>query len=253
MRPYILAETNLRELSYTEFEVAILPWGATEAHNYHLPYGTDTFETAAFAAEGARLAWELGTRCLVLPVLPFGVNTGQADIPGTLNIYPSTQLKIINDLLESISRSGIRKVLLLNGHGGNDFKPLLREAGSKFKDLFLVTANWYQSVLKDRFFEEPGDHADEMETSLMMHLNPELVRPLDEAGEGKSLNFSAGSINEDWVWSERKWSKVSKDTGIGNPGKSGELKGSDYFRTVSDKIGRLIIEIAELNPENPYK
>ena len=80
MRPYILAETNYKAIKQTDFEVAILPWGATEAHNYHLPYGTDIIEADYIAAESARIAWEAGVKVIVLPTIPFGVNTGQADI-----------------------------------------------------------------------------------------------------------------------------------------------------------------------------
>ena len=77
-RPYILAETNWKAVRGTRYDVAILPWGATEAHNYHLPYGTDVIETDAVAAESARRAWDRGARVLALPCVPFGINT---DIP----------------------------------------------------------------------------------------------------------------------------------------------------------------------------
>ena len=58
MRPYILAENTWKIIKDSSFEVAILPWGATEAHNYHLPYGTDIIEAEQVAAESARIAWE---------------------------------------------------------------------------------------------------------------------------------------------------------------------------------------------------
>jgi creatinine amidohydrolase len=80
-RPYILAETNWKIVRQTKYEVAVLPWGATEAHNYHLPYSTDTVQCDYVAAESARIAWEAGARVIVLPTVPFGVNTGQLDIP----------------------------------------------------------------------------------------------------------------------------------------------------------------------------
>src|SRR5690606_23841764 len=66
-RPYILAETPWKTVSNTRYEVAVLPWGATEAHNRHLPYGTDTYATEYVAAESARRAWEAGARVVVLP------------------------------------------------------------------------------------------------------------------------------------------------------------------------------------------
>ncbi len=74
MRPYILSETNWDYLKDAEFELAVLPWGATEAHNYHLPYSCDIIESDLIAAESARIAWEKGAKPIVLPTIPFGVN-----------------------------------------------------------------------------------------------------------------------------------------------------------------------------------
>ncbi|MEX0986575.1 MAG: creatininase family protein [Bacteroidales bacterium] len=252
MKPYILSHTNYKALRKEKFQVALLPWGATEAHNFHLPYGTDNFETAAIAAKSAGLAWENGTRCLVLPHIPFGVNTGQHDIPGTINLYPSTQSIILHDVLESVLNSGIHKILILNGHGGNDFKQMLREAGRGFPEMFLATANWFQSVDKTILFKNQGDHADEMETSLMLHLEPSLVLPLDQAGPGNSRTFDSQALNESWAWSERQWSKVTDDTGIGNPKEATAEKGEAYFKAVCSKVAQLIIEIGKLENDNPY-
>lgn len=253
MKPYLLSENNLQSIRNTIFDLAILPWGATEAHNYHLPYGTDNYETEAIAEMAASLAWEKGTKCLVLPSIPYGVNTGQLDIPGTINLYPSTQAAILDDILESVSNAGISKFLILNGHGGNDFKQMLREAGRTFPDLFLASANWFQSVDKSRFFDHPGDHADEMETSLMLYLRNDIVLPLDQAGDGSHKSFRANSLNEPWTWSERSWTKVTKDTGIGNPHKANEDKGEAYFRAVCDQISLLINEIGEMSPGEEYE
>jgi creatinine amidohydrolase len=67
MRPYVLAETHWKEVKATPYELAVLPWGATEAHNYHLPYGTDIVEAEKIATEAARLAWDQGAKVIVLP------------------------------------------------------------------------------------------------------------------------------------------------------------------------------------------
>ena len=71
-RPYVLAETTWKQVRETDYQVAILPWGATEAHNYHLPYGTDNYESQAVAIEAARIAWDAGARVVVLPVSKAG-------------------------------------------------------------------------------------------------------------------------------------------------------------------------------------
>lgn len=72
MRPYILAETNWKALRTERFELAILPWGATEAHNYHLPYGTDVYEADAIAAAAGKLAWEAEAKVVVMPTILSG-------------------------------------------------------------------------------------------------------------------------------------------------------------------------------------
>ena len=100
IRPYILEENNWKDLKDFRYELAVLPWGATEAHNYHLPYGTDNVEGTAFAAESARIAWDKGAKVVVLPTIPFGVNTGQTDIYLDMNMRPSTQKAILEDILE---------------------------------------------------------------------------------------------------------------------------------------------------------
>src|SRR6185436_3241589 len=99
MRPYILAESNWKTVKDSSFELAVLPWGATEAHNFHLPYGTDIIEAESVAAESARLAWEKGSKVIVLPCIPFGVNTSQADIKLDMNMNPSTQLAVLRDVI----------------------------------------------------------------------------------------------------------------------------------------------------------
>lgn len=251
-RPYILAESHWKEVREHNYEVAVLPWGALEAHNYHLPYSTDNIETEAIAAESAKTAWEKGAKIIVLPNVPYGVNTGQTDIKLTMNINPSTQAAILEDIIQNLQNSGIRKLLILNGHGGNDFKPLIRELGLKYPDIFIGVCQWFQSVEKKKLFEKQGDHADEMETSLMLHLTPELVLPLNEAGDGTARKFKVSAFNESWAWTERQWTKVTDDTGIGYPKKATKEKGEQYYKQVTDKISRLMIELAETDVEDMY-
>ena len=129
MRPYILAETNWANIKDSKFDLAVLPWGATEAHNYHLPYGTDVFESDYLAAESAKLASSKGAKVIVLPSIPFGVNTGQHDILLDINLNPSTQFAILQDVIDVLNRQGIYKLLIFNSHGGNDFKQMITRIG----------------------------------------------------------------------------------------------------------------------------
>ncbi|NND80046.1 MAG: creatininase family protein [Maribacter sp.] len=253
MRPYILAETNWQSLKDSKFELAILPWGATEAHNYHLPYATDVYESDALAAESARLAWENGSKVIVLPSIPFGVNTGQPDIYLDINLNPSTQLALLKDVVEVLNRQGIKKLMIFNSHGGNNFKPLVRELGLKFPEMFICFSNWFQSMDRSKYFDNVGDHADEMETSLILYLKPELVLPKTQWGTGAAKSFRIKSFKEGWVWAERKWSQISEDTGVGNPMHATKEKGERFFRDVTRKIGDFIIELCEADLKDLYE
>lgn len=252
MRPYILAENHWRTVEDTKYEVAVLPWGATEAHNYHLPYGTDIIEATEVAAEAARIAWEAGTKITVLPCIPFGVNTGQFDVKLDINMNPSTQLAILHDIIEVLNRQGIYKLIILNSHGGNDFKTMIRELGLRFPNMFLCSCNWYQSVDQKNFFENKDDHAGEMETSVVMHLAPSLVRPLAEAGDGAAKKFRMAGIREGWAWAERKWLQVTKDTGVGDPRKATPEKGSKFFKAVTEKVAQFFKEVADADRNDLY-
>jgi creatinine amidohydrolase len=251
-RPYILAETTWRAVKDAAFEIVVLPWGATEAHNYHLPYGTDNYQADYVAAEAARLAWEQGAKVVVLPAIPFGVNTGQLDITLDINLNPSTQLAILRDVVQVLARQNIPKLVVLNGHGGNDFRQILRELQAEFPSVFLSTATLFRIVDRGRFFEAPGDHADEMETSMMLHISPDLVRPLAEAGDGASRRFRIRALRE-WAWAQREWSQVSADTGVGNPAAATAAKGAAFLSAVTHELGQFLVELAAADLHDLYE
>lgn len=252
MRSFILSETNWKTQKDKHIDLAVLPWGATEAHNRHLPYGTDNIETEKLAAAAGDIAARKGARLIILPVMPFGVNTGQLDIRLDINMNPSTQFAVLKDITDSLNRHDIRKLLILNGHGGNDFRQMIRELGAIYSRMFICTCNWYQSVEISDFFENQGGHADEMETSLMQYLEPDLVLSLSEAGEGRARRFRIGALNEKWAWAERKWSQVTEDTGVGDPSKATPEKGEKYFNAVVGKLSNLFIELAKADVEDMY-
>ena len=251
-RPYVLAETTWKSVASTTYDVAVLPWGATEAHNYHLPYGTDTIESEHIAIEAARLAWERGARVIVLPTVPFGVQSGQLDIPLCLHVNPSTQAALLTDLTRTLAAQGMRKLVILNGHGGNDFRAMIRELQAQV-DLFVCLLNWYACIDPRPFFDQPGDHAGELETSLMQHVVPELVLPLGDAGPGDEKRFRIAALREGWAWSPRRWTQVSADTGVGDPRAATPEKGARYFRAVTERISGFLVELAAADPAQLYE
>lgn len=253
MRPYILAESNWTTVKQTDYEVAVLPWGATEAHNYHLPYATDNIQCDYIAAESARLAWENAAKVVVLPTIPFGVNTGQFNIKLDINMNPGTQALVLRDVVESLSKQGIPKLLVMNGHGGNNFKQMIRELQPRFPTVFLCSMDWYKVIDWGRYFEDLGDHAGEVETSVMLEIAPELVRALSEAGSGKARSFKIAAFNEGWAWTQREWSKVTADTGIGNPKKASAEKGKAFLDDLIRTISGFLVELSDADPNDLYQ
>jgi creatinine amidohydrolase len=251
--PYILIENTWKSVQTQTYDVVVLPWGATEAHNYHLPFGTDIIETEFIARKAAGKAWDKGIKVVVLPSIPFGVNTSQLDIFMTMNMNPSTQIKILEDVLSSLSMHGITKLVILNGHGGNDFKIIIRELQPRYPEIFIVQLNWFEVVPLDHFFEAGGDHANEMETSVMMQIAPDLVLPLKEAGPGKARQFKFSARKEGWVWFPRAWTRVTKDTGIGDPAKATAEKGLKYLEAITDKISAFFGELALTSVDDIYE
>lgn len=173
-RPFVLHEANYRQLREYRPAVAVLPWGATEAHNYHLPHGTDAIEATVIAERAAAIAHEAGARVVVLPAIPYGNNAQQLDQVATVSFRTTTALAILTDVARSLKIQGIDRLVLLNAHGGNDFKPLVRDVRAE-SGVLVVLVDFYR-VAPDALaaiFEEPGDHAGEMETSVLLHVRPD--------------------------------------------------------------------------------
>ncbi len=251
-RPYVLAETTWKTVARTEYQVAVLPWGATEAHNYHLPYATDTMQCDYLAAGAAAFAWSAGVRVIVLPTVPFGVNTTQLDIPLCLNMNPSTQAALLADLVGSLEGQGILKLVLFNGHGGNDFRQMIRELQPKTR-VFLCAVNWYQAVDAEPYFDEPGDHAGELETSVMLRIAPELVLPLSEAGDGHAKKPILPAFRHGWAWAPRRWTQVTRDTGVGDPKNASMKKGKRFADAVIKAIGQFLVDFASADTHHLYE
>jgi len=251
-RPWILAECTWRTVDATPYEVAVLPWGATEAHNYHLPYSTDTVQCDHLATMAAERAWARGARVVVLPTVPFGVNTGQLDIKLCLNMNPSTQAALLADLVMALEGQGIRKLVVFNGHGANDFRQMIRELQPR-TSVFLSTLNWYKVVDPREHFGDLGDHAGELETSVMMHLAPGMVRPLAEAGDGRERRARLAALREGWAWAPRRWTAVSADTGTGDPRGATATKGERYVAALVERVASYFVELHGVDPADLYE
>jgi creatinine amidohydrolase len=246
MRECILAEQTHAFIRNRKWDVAVLPFGATEPHNLHMPYGTDNFQVQTIAERACQKAYDSGAAVLLLPTVPFGVNTNHLEVPGAvaLSVTPTTLLRILADLVESLERQGIRKLVLVNGHGGNELKPLMRELHHRTK-VFLCLCDWYRMAadIYPKIFEHPGEHADEVETSLGLAFFPQMMHTeLADAGATRSTKFDA--INRGWVSITRPWHLATTNTGLGNPAGASAEKGRRLMDALTERLGSFLADLA---------
>jgi len=247
--PWLLSETNYGIIKEQQFEVAVLPIGATEPHNLHLPYSTDTFCVSRIAERICHAAWERGAKVVLLPTIPFGTQTNQREFPLAINVNPSTMNRLLVDIIESLVHCNIRKIVLLNGHGGNEFKGFLRESYGKI-DAKIFVCDWWR-CFNDKYkeiFEEPDDHGGEMETSVMLALAPELVAQ-NEAGQFHADNGAVqptrfAAVNRGWVSISRPWHLLTSNTGSGNPHKATAAKGQEAMDLAVERLAPFLVELS---------
>lgn len=255
MRPWMLSETNYASVKSRPLpEVAVLPLGATEPHNLHLPYGTDTYQVDAIGRLACEKADAEGAKVMLLPAIPYGTETNQMAFPLAMNLNPSTLAGVIKDLVASLETHGVHKLVLLNGHGGNDLKWLLREMhGTSRVHLFLC--NWYK-VAADRYqdiYEDAGDHAGELETSVMLSIEPQLVF-LDQADDGSMAKTRFDAVNRGHVEITRPWHLLTTNSGAGNPHPSTAAKGKATVEIVVERLSRFLVDLsgATIDARFPY-
>jgi creatinine amidohydrolase len=164
------------------FSMVVLPVGATEQHGPHLVTGTDTFSVEHVSRAAAVRAADAGS-IVVAPTLPYGSSDHHLAFGGTLSLSTETYYGVIRDLVASLITDGFRKILIVNGHGGNH--EIVQLAA---RDLALIhpvqigaLSYWQpaQGKLDGAWAGKPGHappgHAGEFETSVVLHLRPDLA------------------------------------------------------------------------------
>jgi len=256
-RPWVLAETPYSYVKENPYDLVVLPMGATEPHNLHLPYGTDYYEGTIIGEQLCRQAWAQGAKTLLLPTIPYGTETNMSQFPLAMNLNPSTLSTVIADLVESVQRAGIQKMVILNSHGGNDFKPVLRQLVDK-TNVHIFLCSWF-TCLQDVYFdifENAEDHAGEMETSFIMHYLPELV---SKKADG-SLNADSGSVRKlrfealqkKWVSITRPWHLLTTNSGSGNPHAASAEKGRLLTEQVCQRLVPFLVELAHAKVDDTF-
>ena len=217
--------------------VAVVPVGSTEQHGPALPLGMDHLAATAFASH-------LGERddAVVLPPIPVGVSPHHMQFHGSLTVSDETFERYVTETVESVTVHGVRKAVIVNGHGGN--VPALRRMARRLRadrTAFAPTWNWWESVedLADDCFDEVGGHADAAESSLIWHLHESLVRPEAladaEAGgaDGWGRSVHGAAVGFDTV-------DFTDSGAVGKPSQADPEAGTQLFEAACAELEALV-------------
>jgi creatinine amidohydrolase/Fe(II)-dependent formamide hydrolase-like protein len=234
---------------FAEVDVALLPVGAIEQHGPHLPLDTDAWDARRLAHDVAEACQR--PRPLVLPLIPYGVSYHHADFAGTLAISPETLSRVVVDIGLAAASHGIRKLLIVNGHGGNI--PALQFAAQVInRDAHIFTCvdtGETSDAEIARLIETKNDvHAGEYETSTSLALRPELVDMERAAAQvphfsNRYLDFSS-SVSVSWF---ARTSRISPTGVMGDPTKASAEKGRAMWAVMVRNLVELV-ETLKLTP-----
>ena len=246
MRESILAEQTHDFVRSQQWQAAVLPFGATEPHNLHMPYGTDNFQVEELGELACQRAWDAGARVALLPTMPYGVNTNHLKIPGALacSVTPTTLLALLTDLVDSLERQGVRKLVLLNGHGGNELKPLTRELHHR-TGVFLCVCDWFR--MAQGFIPGVVREAGRTRRRGGNQPRPGLFPGTDAHGVGRRRRGAAVALRgrqQRLGGMTRPWHLATPSTGLGDPSAATAEKGRRLMEALAERLGMFLTELA---------
>lgn len=225
--------------------IAVLPIGSIEQHGPHLPLGTDSYTAAYYAKESLKKV-KADADFLVLPQLYYALSVEHITYPTTISLKPETMISLLRDIGEALRHTGFEKLLIVNGHGGNDH--LLEVVAREIHKLGIqVFIGSYIAVAGSLGIDPLAVHACKVETSIMMQIHPELVHPekitpeLDSSVEKwKKLAECHSAVSETWFADE-----VAVDGVIGEPTKANLEIGREWVGKLTDELAKGIDYIVE--------
>lgn len=225
--------------------LAVLPVGSTEQHGPHLPVGTDTFAVEAVARRAA-LAVAEQIPIVVAPTLPFGSSQHHLPFGGTMSLGTETYYRVIRELVASLIGSGFRRVLVLNGHGGNQELVELAVRDLALKHPVALGAAPYWRIAESALTATaipavprlPG-HAGAFETSLVMALAPEFIlepRP-HRARESWEISPVRSGIRREYAGT---WQRMDGYTD--SPDLATAEAGAAYLEAIVGAVGAAFVD-----------
>ncbi|WP_277555811.1 creatininase family protein [Halobaculum limi] len=229
-----LSEATWTDVRDADIDAALVPIGSTEQHGPHAPLGTDAL-TAETVAAAASDRWSREGTLLVAPPVHVGVAEEHRAFDGTLWVSPDTFRAYVRETVESLAHHGIDRVVLANGHGGN--VEALAEVARRVSrdadtDAYAVSFTWFEAV--GEHTSRMG-HAGPLETAMLRHLAPELVREdrIEEARAGGSDRWG------EWVRGvnlAHDSDEFSENGTVGDPSAGDAELGAELLDRASDAL-----------------
>lgn len=257
----LLEEMTLEQVRALAPEVVVLGIASTEPHGSHLPYGTDFFQCDGQCRRAVTRANERGGRVLMYPTLAIANNVNFKAFPFACRIRVRTLMNVLLDIFEALEEDGIRKIVLVNGHGGNTdtLHAVLREHMGRHRPeadrvgAFVCLAGSFVSPEAARAIEHHSDHAGENETSRMLYLRPDLVKTEKFVDQpvGRPFIESLAAGKAHFV---RPWHLHVPLSGGGKLDRSTADKGRGLIESSADNLADFLVELSKApwGPNFPY-
>lgn len=250
MKKYLLEEMTWEEAQdkFKETDIAILPVGSLEQHGTHLPLSTDAFDAYWVAKESVKKVSP--PKPVVLPPINYGMSYHHMGFPGTISLAPETLISVVYDIGGSLFTHGVKKLIIVNGHGGNT--PALTCAAQRLaydKNLLVfIDSGEIASKERKEIFKTPNDvHSGEYETSTSLANREQLVQ-LDKAVK-EQIEFPTPYFG--WVAANRipwtfKTDELSKSGVLGDATIASKEKGVKLWEAHTKNLAEVIEQIKKL-------
>ena len=234
--------TDVRDL---ETDLAVVPVGSTEQHGPHAPLGTDVLTAEAVADAGIERADREVVRA---PAIPVGIAAEHRQFPGTMWVSEDTFRDYVGEAVESLAYHGFDRVVIVNGHGGN--VDALREIGGRLTragDAYVVPFTWFEAV-----GEHSGDmgHGGPLETALLRHCEPELVREdrIETARADAADGWGDWTSHVNLAYDSAEFAENGV---VGDPADGDAQRGETLLELAADSLARLLETVAERDVSRP--
>ncbi|MFH1728783.1 MAG: creatininase family protein [Pseudomonadota bacterium] len=254
---YLLGELTWLEakLRFLKVDIALLPVGAIEQHGPHLPLDTDSFDANYLANEVANSCSD--PKPLVLPLIPYGISYHHDDFPGTISISNRTLSNLVYDIGISLVKNGIKKLIIINGHGGNtpSLNYAAQQLNKKTKAFVCVDSGESSDVDIYKLIETPNDvHSGEVETSTSLVTRPHLInRKLFKKSIPRfTTNYLDFTNNRSVRWYAHT-KKFSENGVIGDPTKASEEKGKKIWQIMISHLVSIVENVKKIPLDEIYQ